>query len=109
MDEVIKYTTQQQINRRKKVGAGLTRTTSAIGLGSLAALGATAGAKRFGGSGVLRGIDRAKAAAVHDKTKNALLTTGIVSQGITGINGFNNASWQSAEAKQRKKTVVAKS
>jgi hypothetical protein len=97
---------QASINRRKKVGAELTRTTSGIGLASLGALGAAAGAKKFGGRGVLRGIDAAKAAKFHESTKNKLITTGIVTSGVSGLNGFNNASWQAAEARQRKAAVV---
>lgn len=96
---------QARIDRHKKVGAELTRTTSAVGLGSLTALGAAAAGKKWAGKGVLAGIDAAKAAKFHDKTKNALLSTTVVSQGINGLNGFNNASWQAAEARQRKAPV----
>lgn len=98
--------TQTQINRRKRVGAELTRTTSAIGLGSLAALGASKGRVKLAGGKLLPKLDKTKALASHDKIKDKLFTTGLVSSAIGGANGFNNANWQSAEARQRKKPVV---
>lgn len=100
--------TQHQIDRRKRVGADLTRATSVIGLGSVAALGAGAAAPKLARAGKLArfGVNEAKATKFKEKTRNALIATGAVSGGISGINGFNNASWQSAEARQRKQKVV---
>jgi len=101
---------QTEIDRRKKAGATLTRTTSAIGLGSLALVGAGAAAPRLARSGRLARIapkmTEEKALAFREKTKNKAITAGIVSQGVGGFNGFNNAAWQNAEARQRKKPIT---
>lgn len=100
---------QEQIDRKKHVGANLTRTTSAIGLGSLAALGATAGLPRAAKTATFARmfpkLTPAKALRIQQKTKSKLVSAGVVASGIGGYNGFNNASWQSAEARQRKKAV----
>lgn len=101
---------QVQIDRRKRHGAIMTRTSSAIGLGSLAVLGASKGRSKYAGKGLLKAVDKEKATNLHEKTKDGLFSLGVVGSGIAGLNGFNNASWQSAEARQRKAaTTVAKS
>jgi len=105
---------QTQIDRKKKAGANLTRTTSALGLGSVAALGVASAAPKLARSGKLARVipkaTEANANLIRQRTKSHLITVGVVSSGIGGYNGFNNASWQSAEARQRKiKSQVAKS
>lgn len=99
---------QAQINRHKKIGAHLTEATSVLGLGSLAALGGVTAAPKLARAGRLGKVTEAQAKTFKDTTKNKLITGGIVSQGVSGINGLNNAAWQGAEARQRKQKVVVK-
>lgn len=100
-----------EIRHRKKVQGVISRTTSTIGLGGLATLGAGAAIKR--NPGLLRKVPRyrgmsdeairAKGAGLGEKAK----TGGVISSGIGGLGGFNFASYTGAEAK--KKQPVAKS
>lgn len=100
---------QAQIDRKKHTGAELTRATSVIGLGSLAALGAATAAPKLARSGKLTRVapkfTEEKAKAIKYGVKNKLITAGIVSSGVGGYNGLNNAAWQTAESRQRKKPI----
>lgn len=93
--------TDMELRRRKKVGARLTQVTSGIGLASLGAVGAAAAAPKLARAGRLGKVTEAGAKAFQARTQRHLITTGAVASGIGGINGFNNAAWQAAEARKR--------
>lgn len=101
-----KNLSQEQIDRKKKIGAELTRATSAIGLGSLAAMGGAYGTRKLAGGKLLPKLNPAKARAFEQKVTSKLVPATVVASGIGGYNGFNAAAWQSAEARQRKSKVV---
>lgn len=107
---------QEQIDRRKHLGANLTRVGSAVGLAGLGVYGAGVAAPKLAQAGKLvklgekypklaphLTVDGAKKFKAATEKKSA--GTAVLGGGISGINGFNNASWQSAEAKRGKMTV----
>lgn len=94
---------QTQINRRKRAGAELTRTSSGLSLASVGLLGVAAATRK--NPGKLNKIPGLKNANAH-KIRETAQNVGLISGGIAGLNGFNNASWQSAEARQRKAKPV---
>ena len=97
---------QEQIDRKKHIGANLTRATSIIGLGSAAAIGGSAIAPRLARAGKLGRVTEKEALKFKSKTQNKLLGASVIAGGIGGYNGFNNASWQAAEARQKKKSAA---
>lgn len=109
---VSKNLTQAQIDRKKKVQAATSITTSTLGLTALGATGVAAapGAARWAakaskGRLVLKPGKKLKnVARKAEKAKVPLLTT---SAGIGGVGGYNFAAYTRAEAKQRKKNIPA--
>ena len=91
--------------RRQKLQGKIGRTTSALGLTGVALAGTGALAARK--PGMLEKIPKLKNAN-PEKLKDAAFHTGIVSGGIGGIGGFNQASIYSAEARRRKAAPVKK-
>ncbi len=91
-----------ELRRRRKLQGKIGRTTSTLGLGGLGITGAAALASRK--PGMLKAIPKAKN-LTPEKLRNTAINTGIVSGGIGGVGGFNQASIYSDEARRRKQTV----
>lgn len=97
---------QPELQRRRQLQGNIGRTTSTLGLiGTGLAGGAALAAKKKGVLTAIRKVPKL-GGVTPEKMRNAALSTGIVSGGIGGVGGFNQASIYSAEAKQRKKPVV---
>lgn len=91
--------------RRQKLQSKIGRTTSTLGLGALGVTGLAAAASKK--PGMLKSIPKLKNAH-PDKLRNVAINTGIVSGGIGGVGGFNQASIYSAESRRRKQAVPVK-
>lgn len=97
---------EAQLNRRKKASAGLSVATSTIGIGALGLAGARAGAPRA--LKAAHKVGRLKSVKPKQvkrfRAKSSRMNTGLLTAGagIGGINGFNYASIQNAEAKRRR-------
>jgi hypothetical protein len=107
-----------ELRHRRKVQGNIARTTSTLGLSGLGITGAALAARKSPGALKAMGkIPKVGAKLGKDpkiaseKLKNTALTTGIVSGGIGGVGGFNQASIYSAESKRKRKPAmpVAKS
>jgi hypothetical protein len=99
-----------ELRHRQKIQGKIARTTSTLGLGGLAVTGA--GVLAHKNTGALKAIQKIPKmkGATPQGMKNAAINTGIVSGGIGGVGGFNQASIYSAESKRRKQaTPMAKS
>ena len=84
--------------RRQKLQGKIGRTTSTLGLTGVGLAGAgVLAAKKPGALKALPGLKKAN----PEKLKNAAFHTGIISGGIGGVGGFNQASIYSAEARRR--------
>ena len=98
--------------RRQKLQSQIGRTTSTMGLSALGVTGAAAlaGSKGAAGEralGTIRKIPGLKNATPHGMER-AAIKSGIVSGGIGGVGGFNQASIYSAESRRRKQAVPVK-
>jgi hypothetical protein len=98
-----------ELRQRRKVQGNIGRTTSTLGLGGLGMTGAALAARKS--PGALKALQRVpKVGAKLGKTpeeasgklKTAAINTGLVSGGIGGVGGFNQASIYSDEARRRK-------
>jgi hypothetical protein len=103
---------ETELRHRRKVQGNIGRTTSTMGLTGLGMTGAALAARKS--PGALKAIQKIpKVGAklgktpeeVSGKLKGAAINTGLVSGGIGGVGGFNQASIYSDEAK-RKKPVI---
>jgi hypothetical protein len=94
--------------RRQKLQSKIGRTTSTMGLTALGVTGAAAVAAKK--PGVLKAIQKAPGLknATPKGMESAALKSGIVSGGIGGVGGFNQASIYSAESRRRKQAVPVK-
>lgn len=94
-----------EIRHRKKIQGQIGRTTSTLGLTGLGLTGAAAVAARK--PGVLRQLKKAPKLGqlTSEKMKNTAINTGIISGGIGGVGGFNQAAVYSAESKRRRTPV----
>lgn len=99
---------QDEIDRRKKLSAASTRVSSTGGLLAVGALGAGALAPHGVGTPAGKLINLTEKGAREFKHGTRAHATGltVVSGGIGGLNGFNNAKIQSMEASQRKKKAA---
>jgi len=97
-----------QLRRRRKAQSSIGRTTSTMGLTGLGVTGVAAVAAKK--PGVLRAVR--KAPGLKDVTPKKMegyaLKTGIVSGGIGGIGGFNQAAIYGDEARRKKQTTLKK-
>ena len=98
--------------RRQKLQSQIGRTTSTMGLSALGVTGAAALAGRKGAAGektlgMIRKIPGLKS-ATPEKMERTAIKSGIVSGGIGGLGGFNQASIYSAESRRRKQAVPVK-
>ena len=103
---------EAELRRRRKIQGNIGRTTSSLGLTGLGITGAALAARRS--PGALKALQKIPKVGgklgktpeeASAKLKNAAINTGMVSGGIGGVGGFNQASIYSDEAK-RKKTVT---
>ena len=110
MADISKLMSQKQIDRRKRTQGTIARTTSTIGLTGLGVLGASVAARK--NPETLKAIQRLHPklkAVTPEKMKDATVNAGIVSGGLSGLGGYNFASYTSAEAKRNKmKTKLKK-
>jgi hypothetical protein len=101
-----------ELRHRQKIQGKIARTTSTLGLSGLGITGVAAVAARKGrvGTGTLKAIRKVPKLgnATPEGMKNAAINTGIVSGGIGGVGGFNQASIYSAESRRRKQAVPVK-
>jgi hypothetical protein len=94
--------------RRQKLQSQIGRTTSTMGLSALGVTGAAAvAAKSPKTLGAIRKIPGLKKATVKGM-ENTAIRSGIVSGGIGGVGGFNQASIYAAESRRRKQAVPVK-
>ncbi len=94
--------------RRQKLQSKIGRTTSTLGLSALGVTGAAAvAAKSPKTLTAIRKIPGLKKATVKGM-ENTAVKSGIVSGGIGGVGGFNQASIYSAESRRRKQAVPVK-
>jgi len=96
-----------EMRRRQKLQSKIGRTTSTLGLGGLAALGTGIALKKpkvAEAAGKVPGLKKVD----PKKLENAAVKTGIVSSGIGGVGGFNQAAIYSAESRKRKQAVPVK-
>lgn len=94
--------------RRQKLQSKIGRTTSTMGLTALGVTGAAAlGAKK---PGALKAIQKIPGLAktTPEKMERAAIKSGIISGGIGGVGGFNQASIYSAESRRRNQTTPVK-
>lgn len=100
-----------ELRHRRKLQGNIARTTSSLGLTGLGITGAALAARKS--PGALKAMQKVpKVGAKLGKTpeeasgklKQAAINTGIVSGGIGGVGGFNQASIYSDESKRRKMT-----
>jgi hypothetical protein len=95
---------QKSIDRRKRAQGTLTRATSTLGLAGVGMVGASIASKK--NPATLRRIQGMHPKLSHvtpEKMKDAAFHTGVVSGGLSGLGGYNFASYTSAEAKRNKK------
>lgn len=90
---------EAELHRRQKLQSKIGRTTSTLGLGGLGMLGVAAATKK--NPGALKRVPGLKRAN-PEKFRQAALNTGVVSSGIGGVGGFNQASIYSAESRRKK-------
>jgi hypothetical protein len=98
--------------RRQKLQSQIGRTTSTMGLSALGVTGAAALAARKGPAGektlgMIRKIPGLKK-TTPEKMERTAIKSGIVSGGIGGVGGFNQASIYSAESRRRKQATPVK-
>lgn len=94
--------------RRQKLQSKIGRTTSTMGLTALGVTGAAAvAAKKPGALKAIRKVP-GLTGATPKGMESAALKSGIVSGGIGGVGGFNQASIYSAESRRRKQAVPVK-
>lgn len=94
--------------RRQKLQSQIGRTTSTMGLSALGVTGTAAlAAKKPGVLNAIRKVPGLKKATVKGM-EGAAIKSGIVSGGIGGVGGFNQASIYSAESRRRKQAVPVK-
>jgi hypothetical protein len=92
--------------RRQKLQSKIGRTTSTMGLTALGVTGAAAvAAKKPGALKAIQKLPGLKTATPKGM-EGAALKSGIVSGGIGGVGGFNQASIYSAESRRRKQPAV---
>ena len=94
-----------EIRRRQKLQSKIGRTTSTLGLTGLGLTGVAAAASKK--PGMLKAIPKLRDAKPA-QLKNAAINTGIVSGGIGGAGGFNQAAVYSAESRRRRPAAVSK-
>ena len=95
-----------EIKRRKQLQGKISRTTSTLGLGSLAALGTAAVVTK--NPKALKKLPYLKNASPK-ALKGAALNTGVVSSGIGGVGGYNFAAYTAAESRKKKPVALVKS
>lgn len=97
-----------ELRRRQKLQSKIGRTTSTMGLSALGVTGAAAVASRSPKTlGAIKKIPGLKKATTKGM-ENVAIKSGIVSGGIGGVGGFNQASIYSAESRRRKAVVPKK-
>jgi hypothetical protein len=97
-----------EMRRRQKLQGKIGRTTSTMGLSALGVTGVAAiAAKKPGALKAIQKVPGLKNATPKGM-ESAALKSGIVSGGIGGVGGFNQASIYSAESRKRKQAVPVK-
>lgn len=93
-----------QLRHRKKAQAGITRTTSTLGLTGLGLLGAGVAIKKPKVAHAVHGLP-----GMHNvdakKLESVAIKTGIVSSGIGGAGGFNTARIYDEDSKRKQGAV----
>jgi hypothetical protein len=96
-------TSDAQIRRRKTASANATAVSSAIGLGAGSAAGAGVLSRKIGAA-----KGNLKLMKTGRKVADVAVPLTLVGGAISGVNGFNNASLQRADARRRQQAVLHK-